>query len=98
MISATAYRRCRALLLAAVKNIEAEHPGVIAWASRQERWWEVCVSDYALYRSEQFALIRSVYRKAIYAAGGGKVIFCYAKPDAERLYELELKGNLVMDC
>ena len=98
MISATAYRRCRALLLAAVKNIEAERPGVIAWASRQERWWEVCVSDYALYRSERFAAIRALYRKTIYAAGGGKVIFCYAKPDAERLYELELKGNLVIDC
>lgn len=91
-------RKYTSLLLAAVKRIEAERPGVIAWASRQERWWEVCVNDYDLYRSERFAAIRALYRKTIYAAGGGKVIFCYAKPDAERLYELELKGNLVMDC
>lgn len=87
-----------ALLLAAVKRIEAERPGVIAWASRQERWWELCVSDYDFYRSEELARIKVMYRKALRAAGGGKLIFCYAKPDAERLYELELAGNLVMDC
>ena len=45
-------RKYTSLLLAAVKRIEAERPGVIAWASRQERWWELCVSDYDLYRSE----------------------------------------------
>lgn len=87
-----------ALLLAAVKRIEAERPGVIAWALRQERWWELCVSDYDFYRSEELARIKVMYRKALRAAGGGKLIFCYAKPDAERLYELELAGNLVMDC
>lgn len=86
------------LLLAAVKRIEAERPGVIAWASRQERWWELCVSDYDFYRSEELSRIKATYRKALQAAGGGKLIFCYAKPDAERLYELELAGNLVMDC
>jgi hypothetical protein len=86
------------LLLAAVKRIEAERPGVIAWASHQERWWELCVSDYDFYRSEEFARIKEVYRRALACAGGGKLIFCYAKPDAERLYELELKGDLVMDC
>ena len=87
-----------ALLLAAVKRIEAERPGVIAWVSRQERWWELCVSDYDFYRSEELARIKATYRKALRATGGGKLIFCYAKPDAERLYELELAGNLVMDC
>ena len=91
-------RKYTSLLLAAVKRIEAERPGVIAWASRQERWWELCVSDYDLYRSEEFARIKKTYRQALAVAGGGELIFCYAKPDAERLYELELNGNLVMDC
>lgn len=91
-------RKYTSLLLAAVKRIEAERPGVIAWASRQERWWELCVSDYDLYRSEEFARIKKTYRQALAVSGGGELIFCYAKPDAERLYELELKGNLVMDC
>mgnify|MGYP003178550489 FL=1 len=91
-------RKYTSLLLAAVKRIEAERPGVIAWASRQERWWELCVSDYDLYRSEEFARIKKTYRQALAVSGGGKLIFCYTKPDAERLYELELKGNLVMDC
>lgn len=91
-------RRHGSLMLAAVKRIEAERPGVISWASRQERWWEICVSDYDFYRSEPFQRIKAAYRKALQAAGGGKLIFCYTKPDAERLYALECEGNLVMDC
>lgn len=86
------------LMLAAVKRIEAACPGAIAWASRQEHWWELCVSDYDFYRSEEFARIKAAYRKLMISAGGCKLIFCYAKPDADRLYELEQAGNLILDC
>lgn len=83
------------IVLRVIKDIETNFADLIAFAYIEEngKWWNICISDYSVYCSDEFKeKVKSIRRK--YAL---RLIFSYRNPDEKILLNLAEKENLVLN-
>lgn len=95
--------RIENFILSIVKKLEVTYPGVIAFAHkdwnapRTNEWWDVCITDYGIYATDnRFKTLT----RAWHAAGkarGVKIIFCYCSAKEKNLEKLAEENNLIMN-
>lgn len=91
--------KVRSLILTAIRHIERVRPGVVAWAYIDSGHWELSVNDFDFYMNDAtFKKLKELYGRLLGKLGVKIIFVCLMKPNAEALYELELRNNLIMDC
>lgn len=95
--------RIENFILSIVKKLETTYPGVIAFAykdwnaSRTNEWWDVCITDYDIYTTDnRFKTLTHAWRVAG-KARGEKIIFCYCSAKKKNLEKLAEENNLIMN-
>lgn len=84
------------LLYRVIKGIEAKFNGVIAYGYSDNGMEIVCLSDYSVYSSKEFASVAFSWRK-IMQSKNKRILFAYCKPMEKELVRLANEDNLVMN-
>lgn len=85
------------LLFRVVKGIEAKFNGTIAYGYVDKELGNViCLSDYNIYRSTDFAFVAESWRK-IMKAKNQRILFAFCIPSEKELQKLADEENLVLN-
>lgn len=89
-------------ILKIIRTLEKTFPSVICYAYKNGNadmsytWWDICISDYDVYRDARFINLTRVWRKM--AKNGGEIIvFSYCVPFEKKLAELAKNDNLILN-
>lgn len=89
-------------ILNIVKKIETLNPDLFVYAYRSGNvpmtnvWWQISVSDYNFYKSEQFSNFCRVWHKVAKTRGLKIIFVCGWIPKEEELIRLTEENNLIM--
>lgn len=85
------------LILKIIRQIEEKFNCITyAYIEENNDWWNICISNYDVYRGDEFKKLKNNWR-IILNKRKIKAVFCYCNPIESNLIKLSNDNNLIMN-